>query len=437
MNNIGEKLKNARLEQGLSLADMQAKTKIQEKYLDAIERDELASLPGQFYYNTFVKQYAQALGLDGEALLEGTEAPSSEDILNEHAQAERIRSSRHERPQEESTSDELIHEKNDTAIPVHINHEEADDQPSDQQADIPSRVPDPVNYSQPQELSFDEEGALEGEADDEISTTSVSFDEPLGYGHEPSAETNRGEQTQTPGGTVIEYPADEDADLNKPATAGPVPSRQATNDDNIPSRKDRSTVNEKSKKHSSSCFERYGCFLIIILLILVAAALFYFFINQDSASDTGHLNLDPSSEQVEDSANNESDEADSSDSSEDSTADDAAGQDLPAAEIEQTEADGTNAIYTMNSQEADTIKVEVASTAPEAWVSVSADGELYRQAILGQDEVMEVNLDGSISSIEFAVGNADGTEIRINGTVLEFPAENAGNPTQYLTVAVN
>lgn len=67
---IGEKLKEIRETRNLSLDDIQEETKIQKRYLRAIEDGNFHILPGSFYARAFIKEYAQALGLDYEELLE-------------------------------------------------------------------------------------------------------------------------------------------------------------------------------------------------------------------------------------------------------------------------------------------------------------------------------------------------------------------------------
>ena len=61
---IGQELQKARLDKGLSLDDIQQATKIQKRYLAAIENGQFDQLPGAFYERAFVRQYANAVGLD-------------------------------------------------------------------------------------------------------------------------------------------------------------------------------------------------------------------------------------------------------------------------------------------------------------------------------------------------------------------------------------
>ncbi|WP_267200927.1 helix-turn-helix domain-containing protein [Limosilactobacillus kribbianus] len=66
---IGKKLQEARQEKGYTLDDLQQITKIQKRYLIAIEDEKFDELPGDFYIRAFVKQYANTVGLDGDELL--------------------------------------------------------------------------------------------------------------------------------------------------------------------------------------------------------------------------------------------------------------------------------------------------------------------------------------------------------------------------------
>lgn len=69
MGQLGTKLKQARLEQGLSLEQLNERTKIQKHHLEGIETGDYSAIPSGFYVRAFIKRYAQAVGLDGDALL--------------------------------------------------------------------------------------------------------------------------------------------------------------------------------------------------------------------------------------------------------------------------------------------------------------------------------------------------------------------------------
>ncbi|QRG65423.1 helix-turn-helix domain-containing protein [Brevibacillus choshinensis] len=64
MSELGQVLQRAREEKGITLDDVQRITKIQKRYLEAIERGHFHVLPGHFYARAFIKSYAEAVGLD-------------------------------------------------------------------------------------------------------------------------------------------------------------------------------------------------------------------------------------------------------------------------------------------------------------------------------------------------------------------------------------
>ncbi|EFI70342.1 hypothetical protein BFZC1_01722 [Lysinibacillus fusiformis ZC1] len=70
MAELGTRLKEARLSKGYSLDDLQEITKIQKRYLIGIEEGNYSIMPGSFYVRAFIKQYAEAVGLDAEEILE-------------------------------------------------------------------------------------------------------------------------------------------------------------------------------------------------------------------------------------------------------------------------------------------------------------------------------------------------------------------------------
>ena len=78
MDEIGDILKQARLDKGYSLNDVQQITKIQKRYLAAIEEGDFDVLPGDFYTRAFIRQYADVVGVDSDELLNQhkTEVPN-------------------------------------------------------------------------------------------------------------------------------------------------------------------------------------------------------------------------------------------------------------------------------------------------------------------------------------------------------------------------
>jgi cytoskeletal protein RodZ len=68
MESVGEKLRQHRVRQGLTLDDVSASTRISVKNLRAIESDELSGIASAFFYRSFVRQFAQRLGLDYDEL---------------------------------------------------------------------------------------------------------------------------------------------------------------------------------------------------------------------------------------------------------------------------------------------------------------------------------------------------------------------------------
>ena len=70
MASIGDTLREARMRQRLDIADLEARTKIRAKYLRALENEEFGMLPGPTFVKTFLRTYAEALGLDPHVLVE-------------------------------------------------------------------------------------------------------------------------------------------------------------------------------------------------------------------------------------------------------------------------------------------------------------------------------------------------------------------------------
>ena len=70
MPEIGPTLREARMRARIDVSEIEAKTKIRAKYLRALENEEWGLLPGPTFVKSFLRTYAQALDLDGKALVE-------------------------------------------------------------------------------------------------------------------------------------------------------------------------------------------------------------------------------------------------------------------------------------------------------------------------------------------------------------------------------
>src|ERR671914_2404398 len=67
---IGETLREARMRRRLDISEVEQRTKIRAKYLRALENEDWGTLPGPTYVKTFLRTYAEVLGVDGHLLVE-------------------------------------------------------------------------------------------------------------------------------------------------------------------------------------------------------------------------------------------------------------------------------------------------------------------------------------------------------------------------------
>jgi transcriptional regulator with XRE-family HTH domain len=67
---IGATLREARMRARIDISEIESETKIRAKYLRALENEEWDLLPGPTYVKSFLRTYAEALGLDARLLLE-------------------------------------------------------------------------------------------------------------------------------------------------------------------------------------------------------------------------------------------------------------------------------------------------------------------------------------------------------------------------------
>jgi cytoskeleton protein RodZ len=70
MAEIGATLREARMRARIDVSEIEAQTKIRAKYLRALENEEWDLLPGPTFVRSFLRTYAQALGLDDKSLVD-------------------------------------------------------------------------------------------------------------------------------------------------------------------------------------------------------------------------------------------------------------------------------------------------------------------------------------------------------------------------------
>jgi cytoskeletal protein RodZ len=95
---VGEQLRAARLEQGISLEDVASRTRIPTRHLESLEASEWGKLPAPTYTIGFAKSYAGVLGLDRLAIADalrtemgaGTLVPRPEAQVFEPADPARV-----------------------------------------------------------------------------------------------------------------------------------------------------------------------------------------------------------------------------------------------------------------------------------------------------------------------------------------------------------
>lgn len=70
MQALADQLKDARIAAGLTLPELQARTKIRYRYLEAMERGAFFEIPGEVYAKAFLRAYAREVGLDPEQVVQ-------------------------------------------------------------------------------------------------------------------------------------------------------------------------------------------------------------------------------------------------------------------------------------------------------------------------------------------------------------------------------
>jgi cytoskeleton protein RodZ len=97
MTSVGVVLRSAREKQGRDMAEIAEGLCITQRYLRAIEQDDLKSLPGVFFYKSFVRQYAATLGVPDSEI-----QPALDVLVRGHLDPELPEPARLARPPDES-----------------------------------------------------------------------------------------------------------------------------------------------------------------------------------------------------------------------------------------------------------------------------------------------------------------------------------------------
>lgn len=92
---LGDYLKNLRLKKNISLEEINRETKIRIKYLNAIEEGNFDAIPGgEVYLKGFLKNYADAVGIDSNEILKKYKeisTPKLQEFPQEETEAEKER----------------------------------------------------------------------------------------------------------------------------------------------------------------------------------------------------------------------------------------------------------------------------------------------------------------------------------------------------------
>jgi hypothetical protein len=104
---IGQKLEAARRAKGVTVSEAGKATKILSKFIEAMEADDFGALSAPVYAKSFIKMYAQYLGLDAQPLVE--------DYVAQHAPKARPHLGEEVRPKS-APADPIAIDANGTAV---------------------------------------------------------------------------------------------------------------------------------------------------------------------------------------------------------------------------------------------------------------------------------------------------------------------------------
>jgi cytoskeletal protein RodZ len=70
LGTFGQALREAREDLGVSLAEAERETRVNRRYLEALENEDASAMPPAVYTRGFIRTYCQYLGLDPEGMLD-------------------------------------------------------------------------------------------------------------------------------------------------------------------------------------------------------------------------------------------------------------------------------------------------------------------------------------------------------------------------------
>jgi cytoskeleton protein RodZ len=86
MTSIGDTLRRERQSRNLELPKIAGELKISARFLEAMEQDDFAKLPGGVFTKSFLRQYAVFLGFDGDEVVAGMEHAVEPEANGSHLQ---------------------------------------------------------------------------------------------------------------------------------------------------------------------------------------------------------------------------------------------------------------------------------------------------------------------------------------------------------------
>lgn len=120
LNKFADELKTKREESGLTLKQLATKTRIDLKFLEAIEEGNFAFLP-ELYVKAFVKQFAKTIGLDENITLKKYEAAKEGKEYDPNPPAmpeEKVITQGHQTSDDAKTPEQLVPQKVEETNPI-------------------------------------------------------------------------------------------------------------------------------------------------------------------------------------------------------------------------------------------------------------------------------------------------------------------------------